>query len=659
MKMQREKARWLAMVLSICMVMSLIFTQAIPVAAEDSIIQIEEANEQVCIEYHSQNQDSENQNTVNPKSPLSIEVSGSTSIQDGTFQYEHGTAQVIFVRESGNETYNGSNQQIPLSDDVTGLKIILSANDGYKGVVRTGGNNPPVPNPEQNNRIYTYTFSRSTLESAGNFAAFSIEFEADTGGTEPGPEPGEPGHGGYDGNPVTASVTVMGQVDFSINDSQMINNTDGTQTRDVIYTYNNTNGTVDFYFSCFINQRYTTLKVNGTDYYNALPDPSTPEGQAALLDACRGQINEFKIAVPYNAGGYTVEATMKNLDDSDAYYMVVGNFLWTYTNENQGDDYLDHGRMELLSVQYNGRNYSPNELNNPGTAFDWEENNGNGGAVLPVGSVVTVKLVPEYGYQLTSFGINGGDFGTGDEQSTFTFEIKRGNAHLGAHFTPVADKVTISSNAVTSGSIKLGNDLPGGSAQLNVSNASLDEAGEASFASITPSGYNVTDYLDVDLYNVYYKGNTTDMWKQEIDELDKDATITIQLNDSQLEGVDDPSDIVILHNVHNGNEYETISVDSYDSETNTITFKTDSFSTYAIATTNTSPTQDVVNNPTTGTTQDVVNNPTTGTTQASQTSSPKTSDISNPVLCVILLCISFAGMLGITVYYKKKKISIK
>lgn len=55
-----------------------------------------------------------------------------------------------------------------------------------------------------------------------------------------------------------------------------------------------------------------------------------------------------------------------------------------------------------------------------------------------------------------------------------------------------------------------------------------------------------------------------------------------------------PDDIVIIHNIHNGEDFETISVDSYDSEMNTITFKTDSFSTYAIATAVTSPYYSVI-----------------------------------------------------------------
>lgn len=405
---------------------------------------------------------------------------------------------------------------------------------------------------------------------------FSVE---EKGG--PGPEPGgEPAHGGYEGEEKTASFTVIGKADFYINDSRMVNANNGDSIDNIDYHYDG-NGYVDFYFCCFIAERITELKINGVDYYSQLPTPDTEEGKAALLDACKGQLNEFKITVPYSESGYAIESNVKWLDDSDKDYMVVGNFLWTYEDENQDDDYIDHGIMELISVNYKDRDYSPEELNNPGTAFEWGQDEHGGSAVLPVGAVVTVKLIPDYGYQLTSFGINGGNFGTGDELSTFTFEIKPGNAHLGAHFTPVADKVTSSSDIVASGSIALGSDLSGGSAQLEISDAEDELSDEKLDAFETAAGnYTITDYLNLDLYNVYYKGTEDEenVWKNEVNTLEDDATISVSLADTV-----NPDSIVIIHNIHNGEEFETIPVDSYDSKTNTITFKTDSFSTYAIA----------------------------------------------------------------------------
>lgn len=412
----------------------------------------------------------------------------------------------------------------------------------------------------------------------------------DKGEPEPGPGD-EPAHGGYEeGEPKTASVTVTGKADFYINDSRMVNANDGDRFDDIDYHYDG-NGYVDFYFCCFIVERITTLNINGVDYYSELPTPYTEEGKQALLEACKGQINEFKITVPYSDSGYEIESNVEGLEDEDKDYMVVGNFLWTYENNNpeyHPDDYINNGRIELISVNYKGRDYSPEELNNPGTGFDWGQDEHGGSAVLPAGAKVTVKLIPDYGYQLTSFTINDSTFGTGDEQSVFTFEIKPGNAHLGAHFTPVADKVTSSSDIVASGSIALGSELSGGSARLEISDAESDLSDEKREAFEKAAGnYTITDYLNLDLYNVYYKGSTDEenVWKNEVNTLDDDATISVSLDIFSLGVTVEASNIVIIHNIHNGEDFETIPVDSYDSETNTITFKTDSFSTYAIATT--------------------------------------------------------------------------
>lgn len=405
-----------------------------------------------------------------------------------------------------------------------------------------------------------------------------VEYESpDPGpGPGPGPEPEVP-HDGYEGERVTSDLTINGEADFYINDSFMINSANG-ENQTVDYTYDGS-GNVDFYIASFINARYTSFKINGTEYYDQLPTPDTAEGRKALLDACKGQLNEFKLTVPFSENGYVIEASQKFLDDSDADYMMVGNFLWSYTDASHIDDYIGHGRMELIKMEYGGETYLPEDLNNPGTAFEWSDNEIGGSAVLPVGSVVTVKLVPEYGYQLTSFGINGGSFGTGDEQSTFTFEIRRGNAHLGADFTSVDNKVAANAEAVTGGSIEIGEgEIDTGTVVLSVDNAEALSDEQVSSFETAAAGYAVSAYLDINLNQVVYKGtdNADDAWKNELSELENEASITLALGD----GVDG-SEFVIIHEKHDGS-YEVIPAE-YDAETNTITFKTSSFSNYAVA----------------------------------------------------------------------------
>ena len=207
--------------------------------------------------------------------------------------------------------------------------------------------------------------------------------------------------------------------------------------------------------------------------------------------------------------------------------------------------------------------------------------NGFGWASPKPGSRVVFRFTPEYGYQLTSVAINERKLSPQDTINQYEFTMPEGfNLHFSATFTPVTDVVDPASAKVTSGRINLGNTLEGGTATLTVNDVQLSADKIQGFQNAA-GAYNVSQYLDIDLYNVFYKGknDASDAWENKIDELPNEATISLRLAD----GVN-ANDIVLVHNIHDGENFEIIPVDSYDPATNTITFKTKSFSNYAIAT---------------------------------------------------------------------------
>lgn len=201
--------------------------------------------------------------------------------------------------------------------------------------------------------------------------------------------------------------------------------------------------------------------------------------------------------------------------------------------------------------------------------------------VLPEQRVV-FEFVPDYGYQLTSIKLNDRIIDATGITNQFEIKILReaGNTHFSAEFTKIDDIVKAESSKIESGSIELGNSLTGGTAQLTVNDVELSSDKIKGFEGAA-GDYTISNYLDIDLYQVFYKGKNDedDVWSNKIDELTNEATIKIKL----AEGVN-ADDIVLIHNVHDGEEYEIIEIESYDPETNTITFKTKSFSNYAIAT---------------------------------------------------------------------------
>lgn len=237
---------------------------------------------------------------------------------------------------------------------------------------------------------------------------------------------------------------------------------------------------------------------------------------------------------------------------------------------------LDHGYADIVAIyDENGKLVDKKD-------YDGQlSNDGFGHFVIKPGSKVIFEFIPEYGYQLTDIRINEQKLGLTGLANQFEFVMPNTNIHFDAEFTKTEDIVKANSEKVASGTVSLGeNTLSGGTAQLTVNDVELSSDKILGFENAAGE-YTISNYLDIDLYQVFYKGknDSDDVWSNKIDELDNEVTITIKLQ----EGIN-ANDIVIVHNVHDGDKYEIIEIESYDEETNTVTFKTKSFSNYAIAT---------------------------------------------------------------------------
>ena len=320
-----------------------------------------------------------------------------------------------------------------------------------------------------------------------------------------------------------------------------------------------------------------SLEINGTPYN------TFPVGKAELLSHYNSQEIVFDTEVPV-ANNYNITIHTHEIQPDEVF---IGNFLWE-NDENSPtampDDIIGHGTISFVKAVYNNTTYnSVAEVNAAGNGFSWDDSvvfsPTTGSATFPTDTVLTVKLIPEAGYQLVSFGINGGQFEPQANIGEYTFTIRGGNGHLAANFAPVDDAVDAQSRAIASGSITLGGEessMEAGTAKLEVIDANIDADSVNNFTAAA-NGYTITNYLDISLYNTIYKGSADDAWDTEVTELDNEATITLQLE----EGING-NEVVIVHERHDGT-YEIIP-SAYDPVTHTITFKTSSFSNYAIAT---------------------------------------------------------------------------
>lgn len=264
----------------------------------------------------------------------------------------------------------------------------------------------------------------------------------------------------------------------------------------------------------------------------------------------------------------------------------LATFRWSYGENIPGheDEYVGNGKIKITGATYAG-----NSVVNSGSHDDqvywindtiFQENGnvwkGGEGAFLP-GTVVTITLIPDRGYQLTEFTINEEPNSTQaqGEISTFTFTVPNANFHLGAKFTPMEDKVDSKVSGIAGGTLNLAsNEYANGTAALTVNTTTVSSEEEAAFENVQRDGFEVAKYVDLKLENRFYKGNTTDFWTTTEDKsnLNSPATISLSLSDITAD------DFEIVHQKHDGT-YEVL--DATYSNGN-VTFSTNSFSKFAI-----------------------------------------------------------------------------
>lgn len=307
----------------------------------------------------------------------------------------------------------------------------------------------------------------------------------------------------------------------------------------------------------------------------------TINGTNMILPAETQDRAEFEVE---SASKYTIVVT-KSQNVSNVPKTIIWDSDKTNNPNINDSELLKNGTIEILDIQdSNGNSIGLDNVNQ-------DLKNNNGWASIIPGYKVILKLKPDYGYQLTEISINDERLVAGEEQSTFEYIMPNTNVHISGIFEKVADTVNAESDKVKSGSISLGEkEIDSGSVILSVADITLSKEQITNFEE-KADGYEISSYLDIKLDQVLYKGTKDDVWTNKLDKLNNEATITLQLE----KGVNG-NEVVIVHEKHDGT-YEIIPT-TYNPETNTITFKTSSFSNYAIASKTVS--SNTISNPQTG-----------------------------------------------------------
>ena len=237
---------------------------------------------------------------------------------------------------------------------------------------------------------------------------------------------------------------------------------------------------------------------------------------------------------------------------------------WAYDDTYGEDGRIEHGTAEIIKI--NGQDVSQmtfsNFANNPG-------DKSGGHLAVKRDDVVTIKLIPDYGYQLSGASINGVTLASQTEVSTFTFKMPDTNVHFKGIFTQTSDEINTSATKVSSASFENGaNAAPSGNLRLTVADSNEDTTNALAQVANAVSAEAVNLTLD----QIVSKGNGNS-WETPVTQFSQPVKMKLKVAD-----YDTAAGYEVVRE-HNGNLTKlTTSV----SEDGTLTFETNQFSTYFI-----------------------------------------------------------------------------
>lgn len=261
-----------------------------------------------------------------------------------------------------------------------------------------------------------------------------------------------------------------------------------------------TNSTKEYVFEADITSIQFYVSCDETKYSLQFPGKSADEGKSE------------QTAIALNAAG----TQHIQIDHS------VRTITWAYDRQTYGEDaYLEHGKAQVIAVEGVYDLYSIPFANNPG-----DEKGGH--IAVEAGKQVTVRLTPDYGYQLKGVSLNGGvTLAPQDEVSTFTFKMPDTNVHFKGIFTQTSDEINTSATKVSSASFENGaNAAPSGNLRLTVADSNEDTTNALAQVANAVSAEAVNLTLD----QIVSKGNGTN-WETPVTQFSQPVKMKLKVAD--------------------------------------------------------------------------------------------------------------------------------
>ncbi len=284
-----------------------------------------------------------------------------------------------------------------------------------------------------------------------------------------------------------------------------------------------------------------------------------------------GYENEIRMGEYYVPGLRTYEITLETYGDYkfDVWRYDQFSVDWSYDTTRNPDEIIIGGRVEFYSaVLPDGSDGYLGPQGDPSHDIISHR-------ILP-GSLVTISLTPDYGYQfLEGFLMHEIPVNPSEDLGYFTFEMPACPVHMSSLFVEYSDEI-ISNVEGIPGGILLGgqNATDVGNVRLSVNNADLTTSEQAAITSAA-SGMYVLNTVDLSLVSFVKKGSESSEWTNPITEASNDVMIVLDIGT----GLDPDATYEVIRE-HNG-VLTTIPAE-YDPNTGLLTFSSNQFSTYAI-----------------------------------------------------------------------------
>lgn len=362
------------------------------------------------------------------------------------------------------------------------------------------------------------------------------------------------------------NITINTNIDARVVFGDHIEGEDEVVGQEFMVSAPGTNGNVDENLLVYVSVEpdfFANVKLTSVSINDAAQTITAPNGR-----------NVYTLSA---ADSYTIDITGTATENYNINWSNPG-----YTDPSTPEDVkIKNGNAKVVKVYDNATDMNDISASIPCVANGCVDDNTKEGFIhFEKGNVIVFEFVPEYSYQLTSVNMNGLPLDPQADVNQYILDTAdaTGNGHFSATFTKTSDAVKTYSNVVKSGVLDLSSGaINAGTGLLSVNDFEPSADQTTKFAE-TASGYQIADYLDLSMQQIFYKGSddSTNVWSNDLSQLAANADISLEL----AEGING-NDVAIVHEKHDGT-YELIA-GTYDATTNTVSFATDGFSNYAIA----------------------------------------------------------------------------